>query len=275
MAAPTAAEAGFYGSDPSQRTDNTTNLGPVDYTAQLTDATLNLLFDSTPANAAGGADISHRNVIGIQNDSASGHMNSGKYYQLNGLRDGPGGGVLTINATAADAGKKIKVLAFVASVYTEDVVVLINGDATSVIIPAAAEFWRAEVLDSSDVATSAAGLIKFSQAGTDLGQIPAPTTDRNGAAVVFYCATKEFLTAKATAKNTSLSSADRLTDPASIGSYSIPILTATTDTSISLDDLDAGDNHELVVKRVLRAGVGPAEHGSVLYHYEYAFSAVA
>lgn len=282
MAAPTAGAAKYKGATGNtSQTDDTSAMGGAPAAGELTDSSANLLFDSTPANAAGGADISQKNIFYRSNEEgAGGKMLSGKIAFINGLAPSAGTGVLTFHLTnPADVGLQVRIVCQVSGVWSSsEKTVMANPTVNSIVAPDAGKTYRLECLDAATglTPTAPAGDILVSQAGQWLGRISGPVVDRTGATINLTMATMEYRMAVASAKNTNLSSANRLTAPSGIGAASVPLLIdGTIDTSLSVPDLNDGDYCGIAIYKDIPAGIPVAIGGSVRSEHNFRFAAVA
>ena len=294
MAAPDHTKAWHIGAAPSgvanySQTNDTAAMGGGPDTVQLADSSLNLLFDASPANPAGGADILHRNVFYHQNkEGAGGKMNSGQIALLNGLRLSSGTGVLTFTLTnSADANLTARIICLVggASPASPELVRMVSPSVNSITSPDTGGTYRVEFFVNTGTVgvpvltpTAPQGDILIAQAGQYLGRNPGSgLIDHLGNTMSISMVTAEYELAVASAKNTALSSSDRLHEPTGIGAYSRPILIDgyVTDASIPVPSLNDGEYCGFAIRRTLKAGLPTALVGFVILAHEFRFSASA
>lgn len=269
MGVPVDADMEFRGASPNVKTtDDTTDIGGSPASGTLNESDPNLLFDATPAEPESGATVIHRNVFyRFLNEGGGGKAQSPKIYLVNGISPVASDGPLSFVAGAGDAGKKVLVHGQVGGVMDTELITLVDGSATGSKTFQSNEDWRWELLESDGETPAPADAdIVGSKNGTDMGMIPAD----------YYQATAEYMLAVATAMNTNLTAADRLTDPSGIGSYSRPIIVGSVNTALSLpDDFDDGDFCGIAVRKYLRKGILAPKLGYVKFFHNLRFSASA
>lgn len=268
MGAPTDEDILYYpGADGTPTNDTDPIGGAIDTGTPLDQTDPNLLFDGTPANAEGGADITHRNVAYLKNEEgAGGTCSSGKLYLENGLTLFGSSGTVGLTAGASDAGKKALLTGVSGGAVDQELVTLINGTANSATSWDNGEHLRIELLQSDGVTpTTAAAPITVAR-GSNLGVIPAGR----------YQATTEYELAAASAKNTTLSAANRLANPTGITAFSRAIKIDGTDASIATPTPIAdGDYFGYVLRKTLPNGFVPPLLGYVDIKVAFEFVAAA
>lgn len=258
MGAPTAAHSVFYRDSADPRTNDTDDLGistPTAVSEAQSNTTQNLLFDSTPANPlVTDANIVHYAIGRRANEEgAGGTMTQCKLALYNVLLLPAAAGLVTLTATSLStaAGHKAKVTGInsTGSTLWTETLTLAAGTVNSGTTQKISEHLMVEIV-ASDGTTPAAAVedVTVSVNGIEVGIVPSG----------YYHATTFYRIAVASAKNTALSSTDRLTAPASgIGSFSQAQLYGTVDSSLTAPDLDDTDYFEFVLEKTLRAGFPP------------------
>lgn len=262
MSAPTDSDIGFRSASPAKVTDDVTSWGGAP-AIDLNEADSDLLFDSTGADPIGGSDKVHRNAFYRENqEGAGGKALGGLVYLVNGIRLIGSAGLLSCVATTNDATKKVIGLGFVSGALQTSTVTLLAGTAVGIGSFDANNFWRAELVASDGVTpTNAVDPIELYIDGTFVGVIQSGLNH----------ATAEYELAVATAKNTNLSAANRLTDPTGIGSWSRPLRHGSITTSLATPDLNDGDYIGIAVRKTLKAGLSAPLSGRVKPVHNFRF----
>lgn len=259
MAAPVDADLKYYAGANGTPTNDTGDIGgAIDTSPELDEDADDLLLGPAAAEAFSGANVVHRGVAYRKLEEGAG----GKF--LDPLEAYIGNGAIlnasgTINytATASDAGKKVRTVG-VSTTPIAPVLTLVTGTATTPESFDANLCIRHELVGSDGVTPAAAvDEIIIKRGSTVLGRF------RPGD----YIVTAEYELALCTAVNTTLTAADRLTDPASISSYvrAIRVTTESVDTALTVPGGDFEDDDYIgyVLKRTLYKGCAPPLLGYV------------
>lgn len=258
MAAPEDADLKYYLGANATPTDDTGDIGgAIDTSPELDEDADDLLIGPAAAEAFGGSNIVHRGVAYRKLEEGAG----GKFVSLVAfIQDAVSlnaVGTITYNCTANDAGKKVRGVGYSTTAVAVNHT-LTTGDSTTATSFDANECWRHELLASDGLTpTVAVDEIIIKRGATVLGRIPPGR----------YMATAEYELALCTAVNTTLSAADRLTDPAGISAYSRPLKVDSESVNTALTvpggQFDDGDYIGYVLKRTLRPGLAPPLLGYV------------
>lgn len=217
----------------------------------LTQANQNLLFDDTPAPAAGDPDVVHHNVAYEKNaEGAGGHMTQIRLWLTNGIGPNASAGPVTIYCEAGDAGKKIRLQGLVSGVTTPETVTLASPSVVASVNWDVGGLLRGELLASNGIdAVTADADILLQIAGASVACMRAGESQVTGEYDLAVCDTA----------NAVLMAANRLASPTpdvgSLSSYTRPIRAGTVDTSIALPDLDDGETAAEVWRKTLYNGM--------------------
>jgi len=253
-------------------TDDATSIGGTP-TVTLTDQTVrNQQFDETAASATVGTDLVHYNVLYRANrEGAGGHAYDPVFFLVNGLRLVASAGVVSVEATAADAGKKLICYGFNSGALVTSVLTLLDGTAVGGETIAASNLWRCELVASDGVTPEQAdGPITVYHAGTLAGQLE----------IGWEQLTAEYEYAFASAADEELAAPDRLTaptatSPATVSSYSRPLRIGSLHTEVALPDLDDDQFIGIAIKKHLKGGLPAPKLGYVRTSHDAEFTASA
>lgn len=261
MAAPVDADLKYYGGANGTPLNDTGDIGgAIDTGAELDEDADDLLIGPAAAEAFGGANKVHRGVAYRKLEEGAGgkFLSPFKAYIQDGCTLNSASGTISYVLTANDNGKKVRTVGVSAAAAVNPLTTLATGTTTTAESYDANECWRHELLASDGVTpTPAVDEIIIKRGSTVLGRIPPGR----------YMATAEYELALATSVNTTLSAADRLTDPAGISSYAraLKIDSQSVDTALTVPGGDFDDNDYIgyVLKRTLRPGLAPPLLGYV------------
>lgn len=232
MAAPTRLDEKYYGSADGNPSNDTDPLGG----AIATGTELN---PASPSNLWSTLSIgtSSKTVYSIhyrkQENSTSGELVNARFYCRTGAIKNTNAGTASIASNKAGEDCTVRVVGKIGGNWDfEDIDVL--GTTISV----GSKIWDANsvlrwvVLEGYPI-----GILGCSVAGETVGVIYGTSddpVDGNGESIACYMCSAEITWALATSKNTTLSSANRLTAPTGIGSFEPATLWANEDTSIAV-----------------------------------------
>lgn len=267
MGAPGDLDIGYYGGA-DQRLG-----GAIDTGTPFDQTTSNLLFDNTPANAHGGANIVHHGVGYRKNEEgAGGSCSQGKLYLKDALALPGSAGTVTLTATAlsvaAEHKAKVSGINHTGSTQWSQVLTLANGTVTSGTTQKTGEHLRVEIVEDDGVTPAqcveTTG-VKVTVGVTDIGVVSLDA----------YSATTEYRLAIADAKNTTIVTADVEVAPDDISAFSYAQKYGSTDSAIDVPDLADTDYFGYVLEKTLRAGFPPPLVGYVAPDVMYLFVAAA
>jgi len=236
----------LYGSANIPTDDTSTAGGAIDTGNELQGTTIGELFDSTPANAAGGSDIIHYQKCFYKNTNASDDLSDAVIWLLNGLASfGTAGSVSAVSTSSSDDSTKyIKVFGFDSggNALTESITLngtsSVNGSSTF------ASIWKVELrLVATDALTTADGDITITR-GSDLGMIPTG----------YYSATAEIEIGLESSLDDSNTTTNRLTAPSGI-TFSKAIDEGTALDVANSGVLSSGSAQGIWLKRTIKAGL--------------------
>lgn len=228
MPAPTNSDLKYYnGADPTPN-DDTDNLGgAIDTSPELDQTDEDLLIADISIPASGG-NISYYGVAYRKNES-TGDLLSARLAIRTGMKFNTGAGAAQLVSTSASDVGDVVLTGKVSGVWTQETVTLTG---TTPVV--SSNTWDASGLYRVDYNQIPVGNVTVSVAAQTVGVLWKTVTRSSVTILGTIMCTVEFALAVCTAKDTTLSSTDRLTAPGSISAFSQATRWSGSDTSIAV-----------------------------------------
>lgn len=275
MPAPTTIA--FYPGANGTPTDDTSAIGGAITTGggELNENTANLLIDTVSIPASSGSDEDYYGIAYRKNE-ASGHLQDAYFDNRTAMIGNASASVASVVSTSATDTGTVKLTGYVSSSFVQESITATGTtSATGTTTWDASGIWRAEYLVGGAPATPYGDItitIDGQIVAVIYGDRSLPSTYRGN-----VMATREFQIAVASAKDTTISSANRLTPPSGISSFAQGARWTGLDQSIAVPgtDLDGGEYVGFCIKLTVKAGIPAPVGGYVLPDVGIRGSAVA
>lgn len=256
MAAPTNSDLKYYDGADANPANNTDPLGgAIDTGSEVNEATANTLIQTV---TIGSSDISYRGVVYRKNTAAGSLDDAFVYLRTGGELPGSAGVVSAVSTSAADTGSLWIAYKSGGNWIAAGETITMTGLSTAT--------GLTSVDSGSDwLAIYASGTPPTGDISIFINSVKVGVIYGTAGGNANYCASTLYQIAVATAQNTALSSANRLTDPTGIGSYARATYWPGNDSSVAIPgtDLGASDYFGYVVKLKIPGGMTKPPNGEI------------